>query len=108
MTVPAAAAALEPPLKPRATPLQKINVADLYGTHCAACHGVDGTGNALRVALPTIPNFVDSIWQKTRSDDDFVLRIRDGKDPLMPTFNDKLNPEQIHALAVYTRAFAGK
>jgi ubiquinol-cytochrome c reductase cytochrome b subunit len=108
MTVPASAVASVPPVKPNAAPIQKMNVAELYATHCAACHGVDGTGNALRVALPTIPNFVDPAWQKTRSDDDFLLRIRDGKDPLMPSFKDKLNPEQIHALTVYTRAFAGQ
>jgi ubiquinol-cytochrome c reductase cytochrome b subunit len=108
MTEPAAAVASAPPVKPPAAPLQKVNVADLYATHCLACHGVDGTGNALRAALPTVPNFTDAVWQKTRSDADFVVRIHDGKDLLMPPFKDKLDTEQIRALAVYARAFAAK
>ena len=72
------------------------------------CHGVDGTGNALRVALPTIPDLTNATWQKTQSEEDFTGRIHDGKDPAMPAFKDKLNSEQIHALAVYARAFAAK
>src|ERR1700676_2302547 len=34
--------ALQP--KAAAAPLQKLDAADLYSTHCLACHGVDGTG----------------------------------------------------------------
>jgi ubiquinol-cytochrome c reductase cytochrome b subunit len=108
MTEPAAAVALAPPIKPAAAPLQKLNVTALFSANCAACHGDDGTGNNLRPALPTIPNFTDPVWQKTRSDNDFRLRIRDGKDPMMPSFKDKLTAEQINALAVYTRDFAAK
>ncbi|HZL36286.1 MAG TPA: cytochrome b N-terminal domain-containing protein [Tepidisphaeraceae bacterium] len=108
MIEPAAAVASAPPRKAPAAPLQKLDVANLYTANCMACHAVDGTGNALRVAFPTIPNFTDPIWQKTRTDKDFILRIQDGKPPLMPAFKDKLSAEQIQALADYTRAFAVK
>jgi ubiquinol-cytochrome c reductase cytochrome b subunit len=94
--------------KPAAGPLQQINAVGLFTTNCLACHGIDGTGNALRVALPTIPNFTDAVWQKTQTDDNFISRINDGKVPAMPAFKGKLNPEQIHALVVYVRAFAAK
>jgi mono/diheme cytochrome c family protein len=96
--------ALQP--KTSAAPLQKMDVADLYGTHCLACHGVDGTGKALRVALPTIPDLTNATWQKTQTDENFSSRIRDGKEPLMPAFKNKLNSDQIHALVVYSKAFA--
>jgi quinol-cytochrome oxidoreductase complex cytochrome b subunit len=89
-------------------PLQMLDVAALYSTHCLACHGVDGTGNALRAAMPTIPDLTKAPWQKTQSDGLFTARIHDGKDPGMPAFKDKLNAEQIQALVAYTRAFGGK
>lgn len=108
MTEPAAAIAAAPSPSPAAAPLQKLNVAELFSTNCAACHGEDGTGNALRPAFPTIPNFTDAAWQKTRSSNDFAQRIRDGKDPLMPAFKDKLTDQQIRALVTYTRAFVTK
>lgn len=97
-------------LRPKvsAPPLQKLDASGIYAANCLACHAVDGTGNALRVALPTIPNFTNAAWQKTQSDMDFSNRIRNGKVPLMPVFKDKLSPDQIHALVEYMRAFAGK
>jgi ubiquinol-cytochrome c reductase cytochrome b subunit len=98
--------ALQP--KVSAAPLQKLDASGLYTTNCLACHAVDGTGNALRVALPTIPDLTSATWQKTQSDQDFSIRIRDGKVSAMPPFKDKLNSDQIHALVDYARAFAGK
>jgi quinol-cytochrome oxidoreductase complex cytochrome b subunit len=98
--------ALQP--KVPADPLQKVDASGLYAANCAACHGVDGTGNALRVALPTIPDLTNPAWFKTQSEENFTGRIRDGKDPAMPAFKDKLNPGQISALVAYARAFAGK
>jgi len=97
-------------LKPKvaASPLQKVDVVGLYATNCLACHGEDGTGNALRIALPTIPDFTNAAWQKTQSNENFVSRIEDGKIPAMPAFKDKLNSDQIHALADYVRAFGTK
>jgi ubiquinol-cytochrome c reductase cytochrome b subunit len=97
-------------LKPKAAaaPLQKLDAAGLYAADCLACHAVDGTGNALRIALPTIPDFTNATWQKTQSDENFISRINDGKAPAMPDFKDKLNSDQIHALADYVRAFGAK
>ncbi len=104
MTTPAFA--MQP--KVSAAPLQKLNVSDLYSTNCLACHGVDGTGNALRVALPTIPDLTNATWQKTQTDELFAVRIRDGKIPAMPAFKDKLDADQIKALVAYTRGFVTK
>ncbi len=106
MTEPATAVAAAPaPAAPAAT-LQKLDAANLYATHCAACHGVDGTGSQLRAAFPTLPDMTSGAWQKLQSDDAIALRIHDGKDPLMPAFKDKLKAEEIRALTEYVRAFA--
>ncbi len=94
--------------KASAPPMQKLEVTELYTTNCLACHGEDGKGDALRVALPTIPDFTNAAWQKTQTDADFRNRIRDGKDPAMPAFKDKLNPPQIQGLLAYVREFAVK
>jgi ubiquinol-cytochrome c reductase cytochrome b subunit len=106
MKEPAAEVAAAPPAKQSPGPLQKLDAADLYATNCLSCHGVDGTGSQLRVAFPTLPDLTSATWQKTRRDDDFIRRIREGKDPIMPAFNDKLNSDQVHALTEYVRAFA--
>ncbi|CAN5565680.1 hypothetical protein BH10PLA1_BH10PLA1_01990 [soil metagenome] len=100
------AVAMQP--KVAATPFQAIDVSGVYAANCLACHGVDGTGNALRIALPTIPDMTSGAWQKTQTDENFAARIRDGKPPAMPPFADKLNPDQIHALVLYARAFGAK
>jgi ubiquinol-cytochrome c reductase cytochrome b subunit len=94
--------------KASAAPLQKLDAASLYSANCLACHGVDGSGAALRVAFPTIPDLTSATWQKTQTDENFSSRIHDGKEPAMPAFKDKLTAEQIQALVVYARAFAAK
>ncbi|MDP9172874.1 MAG: cytochrome b N-terminal domain-containing protein [Planctomycetota bacterium] len=94
--------------KTPAGPLQKLDVVQLYTTNCLVCHAVDGTGNALRIALPTIPDFTNATWQKTRTEENFNTRIHEGKVPAMPAFKEKLSSDQIRALVVYTRAFATK
>jgi ubiquinol-cytochrome c reductase cytochrome b subunit len=96
--------ALQP--KPSAAPVQKLDAAGIYAANCLACHAVDGTGNIMRVALTTLPDFTNSTWQKTQTDQNFLDRIQNGKPPAMPPFKDKLNANQIQALLVYVRAFA--
>jgi cytochrome c5 len=89
-------------------PVPRINADDLFAAQCLACHGLDGTGSAIRVALPAIPDFTSAAWQKTQSDEVFIQRINDGKLPTMPAFSGKLNDEQVKALVSYVRQFPGK
>jgi mono/diheme cytochrome c family protein len=95
------------PKRPPA-PLQKLDAAGIYATNCLACHGVDGTGNTMRVALATLPDFTSAAWQKTQTDANFTSRIENGKAPMMPPFKGKLTTDQIQALLIYVRAFAAK
>jgi ubiquinol-cytochrome c reductase cytochrome b subunit len=106
MKEPAQAAALAPaPVEP-AGPVQRADVARLYNETCAACHGVDGSGRQIRSAIPTIPDFTSLAWQMSQTELEITHRIRDGNEPLMPAYRDKLSQPQVLALTVYVRAFS--
>ena len=64
---------------------------------CAACHGVDGTGNQALGA----PNLADNIWLHGAGEAAIIDRIKNGKVNQMPAQKDKLTPEQIKVLAAY-------
>jgi cytochrome c oxidase cbb3-type subunit 3 len=66
-------------------------------TACAACHGMDGKGNAALGA----PNLTDDIWLHGWGEQAIVAMINNGKVNEMPAQHDKLTPAQIHVLASY-------
>jgi quinol-cytochrome oxidoreductase complex cytochrome b subunit/mono/diheme cytochrome c family protein len=89
-----------------AGPIQKLEVAGLYNKECASCHGVNGTGNAIRPAMRTIPDFTRLAWQLSQTDLAITHQIQEGAAPLMPAYKGRLSQPQILALAIYVRAFA--
>ncbi|HEV3300762.1 MAG TPA: cytochrome b N-terminal domain-containing protein [Planctomycetaceae bacterium] len=89
-----------------AGPIQKLQVAGLYNKECASCHGVSGTGNAIRPAMATIPDFTSLAWQMSQTELAITHQIQEGTDPLMPAYKNTLSQPQILALAIYVRAFA--
>ncbi|HEV2948496.1 MAG TPA: cytochrome b N-terminal domain-containing protein [Gemmataceae bacterium] len=108
MKEPAIAQAPSPARKPEpAGPIQRADVAKIYNGNCAACHGIDGTGQQIRKGLPTIPDFTSLAWQMSQTDLEINHRIVDGNEPLMPAYRDKLSQGEILALTVYVRAFVG-
>ncbi len=80
--------------------------AGLFQENCSACHGIDGTGNMVRKALPLIPDFTNLAWQMAQTDMAIVNQIDYGSLPLMPAFRYKLTRDEILELAVYIRSFA--
>ena len=64
---------------------------------CAACHGPDGKGNPALGA----PNLTDKIWLHGWGEQAIVSIINNGKQNVMPAFDKRLSPEQIHVLAAY-------
>ena len=64
---------------------------------CAACHGPEGKGTQALGA----PNLSDKIWLHGWGEDAVVAMINNGKTNVMPAFEQRLNPEQIHVLAAY-------
>jgi quinol-cytochrome oxidoreductase complex cytochrome b subunit/mono/diheme cytochrome c family protein len=106
MHEPILAVAKEPETREPAGPIQLLEVANLYSNHCAACHGVDGSGKLIRAGMPTIPDFTSLAWQMSQTDLEIAHRIQDGNEPLMPAFRDKLSQAQNLGLTIYVRAFA--
>ena len=64
---------------------------------CAACHGVDGTGNQLLGA----PNLTDDIWLYGGSEAAIAEGLINGRNGVMPSHSEILTPEQIHLVATY-------
>jgi len=76
-----------------------------YRQHCVTCHGKDGTGSRMREVMPQIPDFTSARWQKTRTDTQLALSIREGKGKLMPAFDDRINAEEAKDLVALIRSF---
>jgi mono/diheme cytochrome c family protein len=86
-----------------------VRLADaikFFQGNCAACHGQDGSGTAMRAKLHMIPDFTSRAWQVSQTDLEIINRIDYGDMPNMPTFHYKLTRDQILALAAYVRLFA--
>ncbi len=64
---------------------------------CAACHGADGRGNQTLGA----PNLTDKVWLHGWGEDAVISMVNNGKTNVMPAFEKRLSPEQIHVLAAY-------
>jgi mono/diheme cytochrome c family protein len=97
---------LQGPYAPSPVPSRSLQAVQLFQENCAACHGLDGTGNRIRKVLPMIPDFTSLAWQMSQPEMAIVNQIDYGSLPLMPAFRYKLRPEQILTLAVYVRSFA--
>jgi mono/diheme cytochrome c family protein len=81
--------------------------AVLYSGTCIPCHGPDGRGTLVRVAMPPIPDFTSRDWQSSRSSSQLASSILEGRGTLMPPWNTKLTPDQARSLVLYVRNFGG-
>jgi cytochrome c oxidase cbb3-type subunit III len=64
---------------------------------CAACHGVNGKGNAALGA----PNLTDDVWLHGWGKEFVIGMINNGKNGMMPAQKDRLTEEQIRLLTAY-------
>lgn len=79
---------------------------ELFTNTCARCHGADGTGGLpLWEAGPSPQNFHDHAFQASRTDEQIMTVIRNGKGTGMPAFGALLSDEQIMQLAMQVRSF---
>jgi len=84
---------------------EKIRAAGAtFNTLCIACHGPDGRGTAVRVAMPLLPNFTSHDWHTTKSNSQLATSIMEGKG-LMPPWNTQLTADRARDLALYVRSF---
>ena len=78
MQIPVQAAAKEPAPPEPAGPIQRMDVPALYAARCQACHGVDGSGAAVRATMKTIPDFTSLEWQTAHPEVEITNRIMEG------------------------------
>jgi cytochrome c oxidase cbb3-type subunit 3 len=77
--------------------------AKLFADNCAGCHGPDGKGNRQFGA----PNLTDNEWLYGPARADIHDQIWNGHGGVMPTWQGRLTPEEIKALAVYVHSLGG-
>ena len=102
-----------PRSKRRPDPDQPSQAELMYGTVCATCHGMDGSGNGAGAATlnPKPRNYTDAAWQATITDDQIKQTILlggqgVGKSPMMPGQPQlKDQPEVLDGLVKIIRGF---
>lgn len=77
--------------------------AQLFADNCAVCHGADGKGSRIVGA----PNLADAIWLYGGSRDQVVQQIMNGRNGVMPSWGNRLDPVTIKMLAAYVHSLGG-
>jgi mono/diheme cytochrome c family protein len=79
---------------------------NVYQNLCFACHDKTGHGDPqMRNSMPEIPDFTSPTWQKTRSDQDLIHSIMEGKGKFMLSMKDKLGTVDAKDMVALVRAF---
>jgi mono/diheme cytochrome c family protein len=79
--------------------------ADLFTTACARCHGPEGRGGLpLWEGGPSPRNFHDHAFQQSRTNEEIMHTIRNGKGG-MPPFGTLFSDEQVAQLVLQIRSF---
>lgn len=87
-------------------PVHAQDVAAIYKTKCAACHGADGKGESAMGKKLGVHDFAAPEVQ-SQSDDQLAAIINDGKNK-MPGYKKSLKPDQVKELVEFTRSLAKK
>ena len=61
---------------------ERVVASGLFARYCIRCHDVDGRG---KWDIPGVPDFTNSRWQASRSDDQIARIIIEGRGAVMPT-----------------------
>jgi hypothetical protein len=81
---------------------EKRVIMGLYNRYCIRCHGVDGRGVW---DMPGVPDFTNARWQTSRSDNQLVRIILEGRGAVMPPFRGTMTLEEGWGMARYLRTF---
>lgn len=83
-----------------------VEVAPLFKSKCASCHGEDGKAQTKMGQKEKIPDMTTDKWQSGIADAKIKDTITNGKpDTKMKGFAGKLAPEEIDALVLHLRTF---
>jgi cytochrome c oxidase cbb3-type subunit 3 len=77
--------------------------AVIFAEQCASCHGAEAKGDRAVGA----PNLTDAEWLYGGTKADIMATIHRGPAGVMPTWQGRLDPATIDALAVYVHARGG-
>lgn len=83
--------------------------AQLYGRHCASCHGTDGRAKTSKGRFSHARDLTDAQWQNDVTDERLFNSIMNGRNVRgnMPAFSDKLNEKEVDSLVSFVRKFKG-
>ena len=77
----------------------------MWEAKCSLCHGFGGVPKAA-FAKKGAPNMTDPAWQSSKTDDDILTAVREGKaGTLMQPYGEKLNPAEIQSVVAHIRTF---
>lgn len=77
--------------------------AAVFAENCTVCHGEKAEGNR-EMGAPPLAN---DIWLYGGTHADRVETITNGRAGMMPTFAQKLSPQDVNKLAVYVHSLGG-
>lgn len=77
------------------SPADRAEAEELFAKRCAACHGVDGTGNGPGAAAlnPKPRNYHDKAWQQATTDEEIEKAIVYGGAAVGKSFLMAANPD---------------
>jgi mono/diheme cytochrome c family protein len=79
----------------------------LYEANCAPCHLEDGTGSP-GLKKNDIPDFTNPAFHSRHDAEEIREAVADGKGQIMPSFKDRLTPEEIAAIGAYVQGFPAR
>lgn len=75
----------------------------IFADNCALCHGAKGEGNQQLGA----PNLSDELWLYGGDKQGIMETIKNGRNGMMPAWQQRLDPETIKQLTVYVHSLGG-
>jgi cytochrome c oxidase cbb3-type subunit 3 len=75
----------------------------IFTENCVACHGDGGKGNQELGA----PNLTDKIWLYGSDEATLIETIGQGRAGVMPSWEGRLDPATLKAMAVYVHSLGG-
>lgn len=85
------------------SPASKARGKAHFEENCTSCHGTDLTGDRTQGA----PNLKDNDWLYGGTREEIYETIWDGRQGVMPNWNERLDPSTVTALAVYVHGLGG-
>ena len=76
----------------------------LFARHCATCHGADGRGETFVGKISGVPDMTDRKWQESFDEKRMAASVTHGRGS-MPSFKEKLSPNEIASLVSHVRRF---